>query len=80
VAETTDEVQRRAERLHAVEDQVSQAVSKLEQAHVDLHSQSELARQRADLLYKIERTLAEANGSDANGTLEKVQALLAARG
>lgn len=80
VAETTDEVQRRAERLHAVEDQVSQAVSKLEEAHVDLHSQTELARNRADLLYKIERTLAEANGSDAKGTLEKVQALLAARG
>ena len=80
VAETTDEVQRRAERLHAVEDQVSQAVSKLEQAHVDLHSQTELARRHADLLYKIERTLAEANGSDAKGTLEKVQALLTARG
>jgi hypothetical protein len=79
VAETTDEVQRRAERLHAVEDQVAQAVSRLEQAHVDLHSQTELARNHADLLYKIERALADANGSDATGTLQKVQALLATR-
>jgi hypothetical protein len=79
ISETTDEVQRRAERLHAVEDQVSQAVSRLQQAHVDLHSQTELVRAQSNLLYKIERTVSDANGSDAPGTLEKVKELLATR-
>jgi hypothetical protein len=79
ISETTDEVQRRAERLHAVEDQVSQAVSRLQQAHVDLHSQTEMARAHANLLYKIERAVSDANGSDAPGTLEKVKELLATR-
>src|SRR5512141_110036 len=79
VAETTDEVQRRAERLHAVEDQVSQAVGRLEQAHVDLHSQSELARNRADMLYQIERMLTEAHGPDPVATLEQIRTVLASR-
>jgi hypothetical protein len=79
ISETTDEVQRRAERLHAVEDQVSQAVSRLQQAHVELHSQTELARAQANLLYKIERAVSDANGSDAPDTLEKVKELLATR-
>jgi hypothetical protein len=79
VAEAQDEILRRAERLHAVEDQVSQAVGRLEQAHVDLHSQSELARNRADLLYQIERMLTEANGSDPVATLEQIKTVLASR-
>lgn len=78
VLDANDEIHRRAERLQAVEDQVSQAVGKLQQAHVDLHTQSELARNRADLLYQIERAL-ESNGSAPQTTLEKVKALLAAR-
>jgi predicted HAD superfamily Cof-like phosphohydrolase len=79
IRQANEEVQRRAERLHAVEDQVSQAVGKLEQAHVELHAQTELARARADVLYQIERTLADANGSDPATILEKVRAALAAR-
>ena len=79
VAEAQDEILRRAERLHAVEDQVSQAVGRLEQAHVDLHSQSELARNRADMLYQIERMLTEANGSDPVATLEQIKTVLASR-
>lgn len=79
VVQAHEEVQRRAERLHAVEDQISQAVGKLEQAHVDLHAQSELARLRADLLYQIECTLSEANGSNPTALLENVRAALAAR-
>lgn len=77
--DATDEIQRRAERLQAVEDQVSQAVGRLQQAHEDLHSQSELARHRADLLYQIEKALAETNGSNSAETLEKVKSLLVAR-
>ena len=79
VAEAQDEILRRAERLHAVEDQVSQAVGRLEQAHVDLHSQSELARNRADMLYQIERMLTEANGPDPVATLEQIKTVLASR-
>lgn len=78
-ADATDEVQRRAERLSAVEHQVSQAVGRLQQAHIDLHAQSELARVRADTLYQIERTLAESNGEQPEQTLAKVKALLDAR-
>jgi DNA anti-recombination protein RmuC len=78
VSDANDEIHRRAERLQAVEDQVAQAVGKLQQAHVDLHDQSELARTRADLLYQIERAL-DGNGSAPQETLEKVKALLAAR-
>lgn len=78
VSDANDEIHRRAERLQAVEDQVTQAVGKLQQAHVDLHTQTELAQNRADLLYQIERAL-DGNGSAPQDTLEKVKALLAAR-
>jgi chromosome segregation ATPase len=77
LSQATDEVQRRAERLQAVEDQVSQAVSKLQQAHEDLHTQSELARARADVIYQIERVLAETNGSDPARAVERIRAALA---
>jgi hypothetical protein len=78
VSDANDEIHRRAERLQAVEDQVTQAVGKLQQAHVDLHAQTELAQNRADLLYQIERAL-DGNGSAPQDTLEKVKALLASR-
>lgn len=78
VADANDEIHRRAERLQAVEDQVTQAVGKLQQAHVDLHDQTELARIRADIIYQIERAL-ESNGEAPAETLEKVKALLAPR-
>ncbi|HEX6574084.1 MAG TPA: hypothetical protein VF042_03860 [Gemmatimonadaceae bacterium] len=79
IHDANDEIHRRAERLNAVEDQVSQAVGKLQQAHIDLHSQSELARNREALLYQIEKTLNDANGSSPEETLEKVKALVASR-
>ena len=79
ISDANEEIQRRAERLNAIEDQVSQAVGRLQQAHVDLHNQTELAGKRADLLYQIERTLADANGASPAETLEKVKALIAAR-
>jgi hypothetical protein len=79
VGDANDEIQRRAERLNAIEDQVSQAVGRLQQAHEDLHAQSELARTRADTLYQIERTLTEANGQSPEETLQKVKALVASR-
>jgi len=78
VSDANDEIHRRAERLQAVEDQVTQAVGKLQQAHVDLHNQTELARIRADIIYQIEKVL-EANGEAPAETLEKVKALLAPR-
>lgn len=78
VSDANEEIHRRAERLQAVEDQVSQAVGKLQQAHVDLHTQTELAQSRADLLYRIQRAL-DGNGTAPQDTLEKVKALLAAR-
>jgi hypothetical protein len=79
VGQANDEIQRRAERLNAVEDQVSQAVVRLQQAHEDLHAQSELARTREDTLYQIERTLTEANGESPEQTLQKLKALIASR-
>jgi hypothetical protein len=78
VSDANDEIHRRAERLQAVEDQVSQAVGKLQQAHVDLHNQTELAQSRGDLLYKIQRAL-EGDGSAQADTLEQVKALIAKR-
>ena len=71
-----DELQRRAERLQAVEDQVAQAVGRLEQAHVDLHSQSELARAHANTLYQIQRILDSTNGSNPAETVESIRAAL----
>ena len=80
VSDANDEIHRRAERLNAVEDQVSQAVGKLQQAHVDLHSQSELARNRETILYQIEKAVTESDGLTPVETLEKVKALVASRG
>jgi hypothetical protein len=52
---------------------------RLQQAHEDLHAQSELARTREDTLYQIERTLTEANGESPEQTLQKLKALIASR-
>ncbi|MEO5588126.1 MAG: hypothetical protein ABIS03_00970 [Gemmatimonadaceae bacterium] len=77
--DANDEINRRAERLAAVEDQVTKAVEKLQHIHVDLHNQSELARDQADLLYRIERTLAESNGGDPSLVLDNIRNLLSSR-
>lgn len=75
LSDAQSEIQRRAERLHAVEEQVSQAVGRLQQAHVDLHAQTELARTHANVLYRIERVLQTANGhEDPAETLAQIRA------
>ncbi len=79
LGQANDEIQRRAERLHAVEDQVSQAVGRLQQAHVELHNQTELARSHSNLIYQIERALADTNGSNQSEALEKIRSALASR-
>ena len=76
LSDALGEIQRRAERLHAVEDQVSQAVGRLQQAHVDLHTQTEMARAHANVLYRIERALHSANGDE--GSAEAVAQIRAA--
>jgi hypothetical protein len=76
LGEASDELQRRAERLQAVEDQVAQAVGRLEQAHVDLHSQSEIARAHSNTIYQIQRLLDASDGSSAADTVENIRAAL----
>ncbi|MEO5580343.1 MAG: hypothetical protein ABIR58_06760, partial [Gemmatimonadaceae bacterium] len=66
--------------LAAVEQQVARAVGKLEQAHVDLHSQAKKARVDADTIYKIGRALDDNGASgDPSEALTKIRAALAAR-
>jgi hypothetical protein len=50
----------RAARLAAVEEQIGHAVARLEEAHIELHSQSELSRDQGRVLYEIERALDDA--------------------
>jgi hypothetical protein len=76
LGEASDELQRRAERLQAVEDQVAQAVGRLEQAHVALHSQSEIARAHSNTIYQIQRLLDASDGSSAADTVENIRAAL----
>lgn len=74
--DANEEIQRRAERLHAVEDQISQAVGRLQEAHVELHAQSEVARQHANIVYQIERAIDTSDGTTSDDALEKVRAAL----
>ena len=71
-----DELQRRTERLHAVEDQVSQAVSRLQVAHVDLHEQMELARSHTNTIYQIQRALESGDDASPGEALEKIRTAL----
>jgi hypothetical protein len=57
LADAREESRRRAHHLDAVEQQIGAAVSKLEQAHVELHRRSDLLRQKTRSLYLIERML-----------------------
>jgi chromosome segregation ATPase len=80
LSDAQTEVQRRAERLHAVEEQVSQAVERLQQAHVDMHAQAELARAHAGVIYQIEALLQKNRaGADADETISEIRAVLAPR-
>ncbi len=76
LADTSDELQRRSERLQAVEDQVAQAVGRLEQAHIELHSQMEVARTQSNTMYQVQRALDLGTDSDASEVLEKIRAAL----
>ncbi len=77
LANAAEEALARAARLTAVEEQVAQAVSRLEEAHVELHSQGELARNQGRTLYEIERALDD--GSDAEEILRRIRAAFSAR-
>lgn len=67
----------RAARLSAVEDQIARAVSRLEEAHIQLHSQGELARGQGRTLYEIERALDES--ADPEEIIRKIRAAFSAR-
>ncbi|MGK2963664.1 MAG: hypothetical protein ACSLFK_16210 [Gemmatimonadaceae bacterium] len=77
LAHANDELQRRTERLAAVEDQIAQAVGRLEEAHVELHSQAEVARAHSNRVYQIERALESEGKSDPAEVIEKIRAALA---
>lgn len=76
LGQANDELQRRTERLSAVEDQIAQAVGRLEEAHVELHSQAEAARAHSDKIYQIERALEHQGNADPAEVIEKIRAAL----
>jgi hypothetical protein len=70
-----------AERLSAVEEQVRVAVTKLEKAHVQLHSQGEALQTQSNIIYRVEQALREAtsHGSDSRKILEEVLQIVTSR-
>lgn len=77
LAMITSDAESRSARLAAVEDQVALAVGRLEEAHVELHSQGELAREQGRILYEIERVLDQ--GDDPDETVRKIRAVFSTR-
>jgi DNA repair exonuclease SbcCD ATPase subunit len=77
LSRVNNEMQSRSARLTAVEDQVAAAVTRLEQAHIELHAQGERARDQGKVLYEIERALDQ--GSDPDDILRRIRAALSAR-
>lgn len=77
LAAAKSEADGRAARLAAVEDQIARAVSRLEEAHIQLHSQGELARGQGRTLYEIERALDEA--ANPEEIIRKIRAAFSAR-
>ncbi|HYN81051.1 MAG TPA: hypothetical protein VES88_06080 [Gemmatimonadaceae bacterium] len=77
IAAAADDAHARGARLTAVEDQIARAVSRLEEAHVELHSQGELARNQGRTLYEIERALDE--GGDPEEIVRRVRAAFSPR-
>ncbi len=72
-----NEARTTAQRLVAVEEQVSAAVTSLERAHRQLYEQSESARQQQNLLYRIERMLRDsAEGEDSSKIIEEILAVV----
>jgi hypothetical protein len=77
IAAAADDALARAARLAAVEEQIGRAVSRLEEAHIELHSQGELARNQGRTLYEIERALDE--GGEPEEIVRKIRAAFSAR-
>lgn len=77
LAAATASAEARAARLAAVEEQISRAVSRLEEAHVELHSQGELARDQGRTLYEVERALDD--GGDSEEIVRRIRAAFSAR-
>jgi hypothetical protein len=65
-----------ARRLSAVEEQVTSAAGRLEKAHRQLHDQSEAMRHQRNLLYRIERMLRDAAGSESSQLVEELLAVV----
>jgi DNA repair exonuclease SbcCD ATPase subunit len=65
-----------AQRLSAVEEQVTSAAGRLEKAHRQLHEQSEAIRQQRNLLYRIERMLRDAAGADSEKLIQDLLAVV----
>ena len=69
-----------AQRLSAVEEQVRVAVTKLEKAHVQLHSQGEALQTQSNIIYRVEQTLREAmSGQDSRHVIEEVLQIVTSR-
>jgi len=69
-----------AQRLSAVEEQVRVAVTKLEKAHVQLHSQGEALQTQSNIIYRVEQALREAmSGQDSRHVIEEVLQIVTSR-
>ena len=69
-----------AQRLSAVEEQVRVAVTKLEKAHVQLHSQGEALQTQSNIIYRVEQALREAmSGQDSQKVIEEVLQIVTSR-
>lgn len=77
IANATRDAEGRVARLSAVEEQVGRAVSRLEEAHIELHTQGELVRDQGKTLYEIERALDD--GGDPEEIVRKIRAAFSAR-
>src|SRR5438270_336628 len=69
-----------AQRLSAVEEQVRVAVTKLEKAHIQLHTQGEALQTQSNIIYRVEQALREAMaGQDSQKVIEEVLQIVASR-
>jgi hypothetical protein len=69
-----------AQRLSAVEEQVRVAVTKLEKAHVQLHSQGEALQTQSNIIHRVEQALREAmSGQDSRHVIEEVLQIVTSR-
>lgn len=79
--EAAAQAQTASERLTAVEQQVSAAVSQLEKAHLDMSNQTQQLRAQAKVLYRIERLLEHRDkAEDPRKLLDEVVAAVSDRG